>query len=151
MRTFKQFLHWYNNYDVVPTLEAMRKMADFYHLKGIDMLNFGCTLPNLAIICLHKSITAKFYPFTENEKDTLEKIREDRVGGPSIVLTWKAVVDEAFNRDSTKLCRGIVGIYASQLLSFFYVSSNSTCSLHEMETRFGILQILTASKQDEDF
>ena len=46
-------------------------MIDFYHDKDIDMLKLGCTLPNLANICLHKSTNAKFYPFTEGEKDLL--------------------------------------------------------------------------------
>ena len=38
MCTFKDFLRWYNNKDVVPTLEALQKMLAFYHKKGIDML-----------------------------------------------------------------------------------------------------------------
>ena len=29
--SFKHFLRWYNNKDVVPTLEAMQKMIAFYH------------------------------------------------------------------------------------------------------------------------
>ena len=71
----------------------MQKMLAFYHKKGIDMLKLGSTLPNLANICLHKSTNAKIYPFTETDKDLLQKIREDVVGGPSIVFTRKAVVD----------------------------------------------------------
>ena len=71
---FSDFLKWYNNKDVVPTLEAMQKMIEFYHNKGIDMLKLGCTLPNLANICLHKSTASKFYPLTESDKDLLEKI-----------------------------------------------------------------------------
>ena len=51
MTTFKDFLRWYNNKEVVPTLEAMQKMIAFYHNKGSDMLKLGCTLPNLANIC----------------------------------------------------------------------------------------------------
>ena len=73
MSSFKDFLRWYNNKDVVPTLEAMQKMIAFYHDKDIDMLMLGCTLPNLANICLHKSTDAKFYPFTEGDKDLLKK------------------------------------------------------------------------------
>ena len=42
------------------------------------------------------------------------EIREDMVGGPSIVFTRKAVVDETFIRKSTNLCKSIVGIDASQ-------------------------------------
>ena len=93
MTVFKDFLKWYNNKDVVPTLEAMQKMIQFYHKKGIDMLKLGCTLPNLANICLHKSTNYKFYPFCESDKDLCEKTREDMTGGPSIVFTRKAVVE----------------------------------------------------------
>ena len=67
MQYFSDFLKWYNNKDVVPTLEAMQKIIDFYQNKGIDMLKRGCTLPNLANICLHKSTDSKFYPFTESD------------------------------------------------------------------------------------
>ena len=54
-------------------------------------MKLGCILLNLANICLHSSINAKFYPFTENVRDFLNKIREDMVGGPSIVFTRKAI------------------------------------------------------------
>ena len=48
----------------------------------------------------------------------MEKIREDVVGGPFIVFTRKAVVDETFIRKSTNLCKSIVGIGASQLYPY---------------------------------
>ena len=118
MQYFSDFLKWYNNKDVVPTLEAMQKMIEFYHNKGTDMLKLGGTLPNLANICLHKSTDSKFYPFTESDKNLLEKIREDMVGGPSIVFTRKAVVDETFIRKSSNLCKSIVGIDDSQLYPY---------------------------------
>ena len=40
------------------------------------------------------------------------------VGGPSIVFTRKAVVDETFIRKSTNLCKTIIGIDASQLYPY---------------------------------
>ena len=118
MASFKDFLRWYNNTDVVPTLESLQKMNAFYHDKDIDTLKLGCTLPNLANICLHKSTDAKFYPFTEGDKDLSEKIREDVVGGPSIVFTRQTVVEESFIRKSSNLCKSIVGIDASQLYPY---------------------------------
>ena len=118
MQKFSDFLKWYNNKDVVPTLETMQKVIEFHHNKGIDMLKLGCTLPNLANICLHKSTDSKFYPFTESDKDLPEKIREDMICGPSIVFTRKAVVDETFIRKSSNLCKSIVGIDASQLYPY---------------------------------
>ena len=117
-KTFKDFLMWYNNKDVFPTLEALQKMIEFYHQKKIDMLKLGCTLPNLSNSCLHKSTDSKFYPFTEIDKDFLEKIREDLIGGPSIVFTRKAVVNEIFIRKSTNLCKSNVSIDASQLYPY---------------------------------
>ena len=46
MTTFQDFVRWYNNKDVVLTLEAMQKMMEFYQNKGNDMLKLDCTLPN---------------------------------------------------------------------------------------------------------
>ena len=40
------------------------------------------------------------------------------VGGPSIVFTRKAVVDETFIRKSSNLCKSLVGIDASQLYPY---------------------------------
>ena len=119
MQNFSDFLKWYNNKDVVPTLEAMQKMIEFYHNKGIDTLKLGYTLPNLANTCLNKSRDSKFYPFTESDKDLLEKIREYTVGGPPIVFTRKAVVDETFLCKPSNLCNSIVGIDASQLYPYW--------------------------------
>ena len=93
----------------------MQKKIEFYHNKGIDMLKLGCTLPNLPNFCLHKSTDSKIYPLIESDKDLLEKIREDMVGGPSIVFARKAVVDESFIRISSNLRKSIVDIDASQL------------------------------------
>ena len=69
MTVFKDSLKWYSNKDVVLTLEAMQKMVQFYHKKGIDILKLGCTLPNLANICPNKSKNYKSYPFCKSEKD----------------------------------------------------------------------------------
>ena len=44
-----------------------KKSLRFFQKKEIDMLKLGCTLPNLANIPLHKSTSAKFYPFTETD------------------------------------------------------------------------------------
>ena len=126
MCTFKDFLRWYNNKNVVPMLEAMQKMVDFYHNKGIDMLKLGCTLPNLANICLQKSTTAKFYPLTESNKDLFGKLREDIVGGPSIVFTRKAVMDETFIRDSTNCAKVLSNLI---LVSFILSLCVKQCQL----------------------
>ena len=114
MHFFSDFIKWYNNKDIVSTLEAMQKMIEFYHNKGIDMLKLGCKLPDLAFICLHKSTVSKFYHLMESDEDLLEKLREDIVGGPSIVFTRKALVYDFLIRKSSNLCKPFVGIDAGQ-------------------------------------
>ena len=122
MSTFEDFVKWYNNKDVVLTLEAMQKMMGFYHNKRIDLLKLGYTLPNLENICLHKPTNHKFFPFVESDKDLHDKISKDMTGGPSIFLTRKAVVDQVYTKNSENVCKSFVGIDASQLL--FNVSRN---------------------------
>ena len=39
MQYFSDFQKWCKNKDVVPALEEMQKRIEFYHNKGIDMLN----------------------------------------------------------------------------------------------------------------
>ena len=115
MQQFKDFLLWYKNKDVVRILAAMQKMVEFYHNKGIEMLKLGCTLSKLASICVHKSISAHFFPFRESDKGLLSKVREDMVGGPFKMFTHKSVFDKTHKRKSTKVCKSFVGIDASQL------------------------------------
>ena len=68
------------------------------------MLKLGCTLPCLANICLHKSTNYKFYPFCKSDKDLCEKMREIITGGPSLVFSRKAVVDEKSIKNSSNVC-----------------------------------------------
>ena len=69
------------------------------------MLKLDCTLPILANNCLHKSTNNKFYPFVEADKNVHDKIRENMTGGPSIVSTRKAVVDQTYVRNSENICK----------------------------------------------
>ena len=68
MQTFQDFLKWYNNKDVVPTLETLQKMMQFYHQKSSDMLKLGFTLPNLANGIRHSSTSLEFFPFNQEDK-----------------------------------------------------------------------------------
>ena len=118
MCTIKFFQRWYNNKDVVPTPKAMQKLLAFYHKKRNDIVNIGCTLSNLANSCLHKSTGAVFIHSLNPKKTCCKKIREDMVGGPSIVSSRTDVVNETFIRNSGNFCKSIVGIDASQLCPY---------------------------------
>ena len=105
-------------------------MMEFYHNKGIDMLKLGCTLPNLANICLHKSTNSKFYPFVEANKDLHDKIRKDMTGGPSIVFTRKAIVDQTYIRKTEKPLQINCGYRRQSTLHLLNVSRNAHWALH---------------------
>jgi len=47
MRTFADWLWYYNDLDVVPGLEALQKMRAFYTEKGIDILKDAGSLPSV--------------------------------------------------------------------------------------------------------
>ena len=48
MQTFRDFLIWYNNLDVVPFLKALDKQSAVFADKGIDMFKTAISLPGLA-------------------------------------------------------------------------------------------------------
>ena len=118
MCTSKDFLHWYNNKNVAPTLEVLQKIIDFCQNKGIDMVKRCCILPNLAVIAFTSQLLQSFLPSQRARKICSEKFCGDMVGGPRLVFTRKAFVDKTFARDSTNLSKSIVEIDASQLYCF---------------------------------
>ena len=54
----------------------MQKKTAFHDDEDIDMLKLGCTLSNLSIIYLHKSIYAKVYPIAEGDNDLSKKVEK---------------------------------------------------------------------------
>lgn len=49
MRTFNDWLQYYNNLDVMPGLEALEKMRAFYVKKGIDILKDAVSIPSISM------------------------------------------------------------------------------------------------------
>ena len=116
MNSIRDFLPSFNKKDVVPTVEAKQSKAS-HHDKHNDILKLGYTLPNLANICLHKSLDAEVYQFAEGDEDVVEKMQEDAVC-LSVVFVREAVVKETVICKPTNLCKSIVGIDANQLYSY---------------------------------
>ncbi len=72
MKTFKDFLEWYNNLDVLPFIEAVEKLKDFYKLKRLDIFKDCVSLPGLVLKYLMKGTENDFYLFGEEDKITKE-------------------------------------------------------------------------------
>ena len=106
------------NEDLVLTLKTLKKVTRFYRNKGTDILTLGSTLPNMPNICLESSKTSKSHPFLEVNEDSLVKVTEGMVIGPSIVFTRKTVLVKTKIRSPPKFCNSIVDIDAIQLFSY---------------------------------
>ena len=84
MKTMKDFLKWYNNWDVIPMIEAINKMLEFYRAKGLNMFKDAISLPGLAYKMLLSCSKAKFSLFEEEDKELYYLMKRNIAGGPSI-------------------------------------------------------------------
>ena len=82
--TFKIFRVHLTKQTLLKVWKLCRNWLTSDRNKTLDILKLGCTLPNIAKIFLHESITANFYPSKERDPNLLDKIREPLVGGPSL-------------------------------------------------------------------
>ena len=64
MKTFKDFLEWYNNLDVLPFIEAVEKMKQFYKMKKLDIFKDGVSLPGLVLKYLMRGTDSEFSLFS---------------------------------------------------------------------------------------
>ena len=118
MSSFKDFLRWYNNTDVVPTLAALQKMIAFYHDKGIHMLKLGCTLPNLANICLHQSTNANSIPSQKEIRNYWKNFEKISMVDHLLFLQAKQLLTKLFSESPQT--------FANLLLRL--MPTNSTCT-----------------------
>ena len=113
-QSFKDFLRWYNNKDVLPTLEAMQKAVEFFYNKSFYKYKLGDTLTNLAnIVCTVQLVQI----FINSQKAIRTCFRTfgklwlaDR-----LVFTRQTTADKTNIRKSPNVCELIVGLAASQL------------------------------------
>ena len=117
MQTFREFLIWYNNLDVKPFVEAVKKFLNFYFEKGIDVFKTAISVPGIARQLLFKSArdqNASFALFDEGNKDLYQTVKSNIVGGPSIIFTRHHCVSQTRIRGQ-KPCRSILGFDANAL------------------------------------
>ena len=89
MKTLHDSLVYYNNLDVLPCLEATEKQHAIYRERGIDMFKDGVSVPGLATNWLFKESDTNSFSvplITEQNADLHSTIRNNLVGGPSLVF-----------------------------------------------------------------
>ena len=86
MRTFRDWLEYYNNLDVAPGLEALEKMRGFYSSKGIDILKDAVSLPGVSLHYLLRGALERGEEFWSPSSEAYDLLKKGMVGGPSIVF-----------------------------------------------------------------
>ena len=114
MRTLKDLLIWYNNLDVVPFMEAAEKMAQFYRTMQVDVFKDCISVPGLTLRYLFHELPTVFSLVKEEDKDLHTCLKDNIVGGPSII--FHRYHERGVTRiRGGKLCQGIVGFDANAL------------------------------------
>ena len=119
MTTFKDFLSYYNNLDVHPFVQAVEKMQQFYFAHDIDLFKVAVSVPGIAPRWLFQTANAanvNFALLDHRDDDLYYTIKQNIVGGPSIIFTRDAEVGRTFIRDDpTRPCSNIIGFDANAL------------------------------------
>ena len=117
MRTFRDFLVWYNNLDVEPFVEAVENFQQFYFEKSIDVFKTAISVPGIARQLLFRTArkeNANFALFDKQNEDLYQTIKHNIVGGPSIIFTRHYCAGQTRIRGK-KQCGAILGFDANAL------------------------------------
>ncbi|KAL9953128.1 hypothetical protein ACROYT_G040490 [Oculina patagonica] len=87
MHTFADWLRYYNNLDVAPDLEALKKMKASYSEKGIDILKDAVSIPGVSLLYLLRGAVERGAEMCSPCKEAYEMLKGAIVGGPSIVFS----------------------------------------------------------------
>ena len=164
MTTFKDFLKWYNNLDVLPFIEALGKMKTFYENKNLDIFKDGVSLPGLVLKYLIRSTSATFHLF--DEKDQIIKIDEDDepmkrnnlfyllkdsiVGGPSIIFNRYHESGKTYIRNGKKICKKIIG-YDANALYLWAIAQEMPTGKHEHIKKYDLNELKDDILNDKVF
>ena len=119
MKTFKDWVRYYNNLDVAPGLEALEKMRNFYAEKGIDIMKDAVSIPGVSLHYLLRGAIERNAELYSPSKEAYDMLKEAVVGGPSLVFTRYHEVGKTRIRSHQiavpKLCQNILGYDANAL------------------------------------
>ena len=127
MKTFKDYLMYYNNLDTGPFVIALTNFIDIYKQEGIDIFKDYVTLPGVARKMLYESSGSKFSLINKENADLYYTMKKNIVGGPSIIFSryHEKDVTNIKNIDNN-LCKAVVGYDCNGLYSYAIKQKMST-------------------------
>ena len=120
MKTFKDYLIYYNNKDVEPFVTALNNHARFFRERGLDMFKDGISLPGLTLRFLFKDIDTPYVTFHQHDAHLHALIQKNLVGGPSIIFhrfhekNSTRIREHKYGAEA-KTCQHILGVDANSL------------------------------------
>ena len=99
MSIFKDFLIYYDNLDVHPFVQAVKKMQLFYFDHHIVLFKLDVSVPSIArqwIFQMAHDVKGSFGLVQPQDNDLYCIIKQNIVGGPSIIFTHDAEVQCTF-------------------------------------------------------
>ena len=130
MKTFRDYLVYYNDLDCGPFVNAVENLQKYYFDRNIDMFKVSISLPGLARQMLFecgRKAGASFSLFDEANKDLYYTIKANIIGGPSIIFHRYHKAGETFIRGNPdKKCQTVIGFDANALY-LNSISQNHPC------------------------
>ena len=118
MKTLYDFLVWYNNLDVYPFILALDVQTKTFETEfGMDMLKDAKSIPGLTLRYLFKTLPKDvfFSLINKKHKDLHRLLREQMVGGPSIVFRRYHETGVTKIRNGAKTVKSCTGYDANSL------------------------------------
>ena len=116
---FADFLKWYNDLDVTPMIKAIENMNQFYKNICIDFIHQAISIPGVAMRVHFNPITdpaAEFNLFNSKNKGIYQLLKENIVGGPSIIFNQHHESGKtSIRNNANKPCEKIIGYDANAL------------------------------------
>ena len=140
MKTFKDFLVYYNNLDVGPFVKAVERFQEFYTKRNLDVFKIAISVPGIARAMLFRTAKANdvhFPLFGKDDEDLYQIVKKNIVGGPSIIFTRHHKVGESFIRGNVeKPCKKIVG-YDANALYLWAIGQNMPTQMYGIIKKYG--------------
>ena len=121
MQTFGDWLEYYNNLDVTPFLETLKKMKAYYTKLSVDIFKDAVSLPGVSMQYIPRGTlrwrnAPKLYA---PGKEAYEMLKAAVVRGPSLVFTCKHVAGQTTFRshkyEQPNIVKRILGFDANSL------------------------------------
>ena len=143
MVTFRDYLIHYNNLDVAPFVRAINTHATFFNERNVDMFKDGVSLPGLTLKFLFQNNTTPYVLFCQRDKDIHTLLRQNLVGGPSIIFHRRHLKGETKIRErqygsESNVCKKVYGMDANSLYLKCMAESHCTgfYTVRRRENRF---------------